>query len=190
MRKFWAIVVITAVVVGVFFLIHPKNHLSENPPAQNGAVPEASSNLPAAQSRSQNTPSVPPTDANPKPTTDLASRAASPTLTPGSTSSTNEELLPPLTILDKARVIMHNYRAAFGENPTGTNPEITTALIGKNAKQINFVAESGLRVNENGEMVDSYGTPFFFHQISGQEMEIRSAGQDKIMWTGDDLVTR
>ena len=39
-------------------------------------------------------------------------------------------------------------------------------------------------------MVDGYGSPLFFHQISGREMEIRSAGADRKMWTFDDLVTR
>jgi len=38
-------------------------------------------------------------------------------------------------------------------------------------------------------LVDAWGTPFFFHQLSGHEMEIHSAGPDKIMWTADDLVT-
>ena len=86
---------------------------------------------------------------------------------------------------------IHNYNSAFGENPVGTNPEITAALMGKNPKQINFItSDSGLRVNANGEMVDAYGTPFFFHQLSGQEMEIRSAGEDRKMWTFDDQVTR
>ena len=47
-----------------------------------------------------------------------------------------------------------------------------------------------MRVNENGEMVDPWGTPYFFHQLSGHEMEIHSAGPDKIMWTFDDLVAR
>ena len=92
--------------------------------------------------------------------------------------------------MDKARVVIHNYHAAFGENPVGTNPEIAAALQGKNPKQINFLADSGLRLNSKEEMVDAYGTPFFFHQISGNEMEIRSAGPDKVMWTSDDLVTR
>ena len=99
--------------------------------------------------------------------------------------------MPPLTVLDQARVVIHDYCSVFGENPVGTNPEITAALMGKNPKHINFVTpESGLRVNENGEMVDAWGTPFFFHQLSGKEMEIRSAGQDRKMYTFDDLVTR
>lgn len=121
----------------------------------------------------------------------LASHAASPNAVPTTTADTNAPAdLPPLTVLDKARVLIHNYHAAFGENPVGTNPEITAALKGKNPKQINFVEDSNLRVNDQGEMVDGYGTPFFFHQISGQEMEIRSAGKDRIMWTPDDLVTK
>ena len=108
------------------------------------------------------------------------------------TPATNEiPTLPPLTVLDNARMAMHNYHEAFGENPVGTNPEITAALLGTNPKQVNFLtAESGLRVNDQGEMLDAWGTPFFFHQVSGREMEIRSAGEDKKMWTFDDLVTR
>jgi hypothetical protein len=95
-----------------------------------------------------------------------------------------------LVVLDKARVVIHNYHAAFGENPVGNNSEIAAALQGKNPKQINFFAESSLRLNDKGEIVDGYGTPFFFHQISGQEMEIHSAGPDKVMWTSDDQVTK
>jgi hypothetical protein len=64
-------------------------------------------------------------------------------------------------------------------------------LNGKNPTQANFIkAEAGMRINENGELVDPWGTPYFFHQLSGTEMEIHSAGPDKIMWTRDDLVTK
>jgi hypothetical protein len=119
---------------------------------------------------------------------DIAARASSPI--PSATNNESEPL-PPLTVLDNARVAIHDYNAQFGENPVGNNAEITAALMGKNPKQINFIRpDAGLRVNDKGELIDSYGTPFFFHALSGKEMEIRSAGQDKIMWTFDDLVTR
>lgn len=86
---------------------------------------------------------------------------------------------------------IHNYNSAFGENPVGENSEITAALMGKNPKQSNFIPDgAGLRVNDKGELIDAWGTPFFFHQLSGQMMEIRSAGADRKMWTHDDLVTR
>jgi len=76
----------------------------------------------------------------------------------------------------------------FGGNPVGTNPEIASALQGQNPKGINFLKADGNRVNEQGELVDAWGTPYFFHQLSGTEMEIRSAGPDRIMYTADDLV--
>lgn len=88
-------------------------------------------------------------------------------------------------------MVIHNYQERFGENPVGNNAEITAALMGNNPKQLNFItAESGLRVNSKGELIDAWGTPFFFHQISGKLMEIHSAGQDRIMWTPDDQVAR
>lgn len=83
------------------------------------------------------------------------------------------------------------YDSMFDGNPVGTNLEITRALDGENPKQAKFLRpEAGMRTNQKGELVDTWGTPYFFHQLSGHEMEIRSAGPDKIMWTADDLVTK
>jgi hypothetical protein len=48
--------------------------------------------------------------------------------------------------------------------------------------------QPGTHVNASGELVDAWDTPYFSHQISGSEMEIHSAGPDKVMWTSDDLV--
>jgi hypothetical protein len=86
---------------------------------------------------------------------------------------------------------VRQYGEMFGGNPVGTNPEITSQLGGENPKHINFLnPEAGLRVNDNGELMDAWGTPFFFHQISSMDMEIHSAGPDRIMWTVDDLVAK
>lgn len=97
---------------------------------------------------------------------------------------------PAIAVEHMSRV-MRQYAAVFGGNPIGTNPEITRQLSGQNPKHLNFLdAESGMRVNENGELVDPWGTPYFFHQLSAHEMEIHSAGPDRIMWTSDDLVVK
>jgi hypothetical protein len=99
--------------------------------------------------------------------------------------------LPAETILQNLRRVVHQYGEMCGGNPVGTNPEITAALSGKNPKQINFLAgQPGVSIGANGELLDSWGTPYFFHQLSATEMEIHSAGPDRIMWTSDDLVTR
>ena len=192
MKKTLAILVLLAIIAGLFLLLRTKNPQAA---VQNETVSGSASNFPAAPGKTQGAVSARTAPSISAPIapglTDLAWRAASPNPSADITANTNEPpALAPLTVLDKARVVIHNYHAAFGENPVGTNPEIAAALQGKNSKQINFLADSGLRLNGKGEMVDAYGTPFFFHQISGNEMEIRSAGPDKVMWTSDDLVTR
>jgi hypothetical protein len=99
--------------------------------------------------------------------------------------------MAPDLVLDKVRHVIHDYDSMFGGNPVGNNAEITSQLNGNNPKQANFIQpEDGMRMNEKGELVDPWGTPYFFHALSGHEMEIRSAGPDKIMWTADDLVTK
>jgi hypothetical protein len=97
----------------------------------------------------------------------------------------------PDTVIQNAGRAIRKFGTMFGGNPVGTNPEITQQLSGQNPKRINFLsAEAGLRVNVNGELIDPWGTPFFFHQLSGREMEIHSAGPDRVLWTADDLVTK
>ena len=82
--------------------------------------------------------------------------------------------------------MLREYRNAMGGNPIGTNAEIMRAINGDNLKQVRIGPPAGQRLNEKGELVDRWGTPYFFHQLSGDRMEIRSAGPDRVMWTGDD----
>ena len=98
--------------------------------------------------------------------------------------------IAPETVIENMRTTVRQYGAMFGGNPVGTNPEITSALQGKNPKGINFLKADGNRVNDQRELVDAWGTPYFFHQLSAIEMEIRSAGPDRIMYTADDLVIK
>lgn len=87
--------------------------------------------------------------------------------------------------LDKVTLSLRDYRTIMRENPTGTNSEIVKALNGGNPKQAQLLQE-GLTLNQNGELIDRWGTPYFFHQLSKDQMEIRSAGPDRQMWTEDD----
>jgi hypothetical protein len=99
--------------------------------------------------------------------------------------------VPPEAAVQNIRRAVRQYGQMFGGDPVGNNAEITAELAGKNPKQINFLnGQDGMQINQNGELVDAWGTPFFFHQLSGSDMEVRSAGPDKVMWTSDDIVTR
>ena len=66
------------------------------------------------------------------------------------------------------------------------NFEITEQLLGKNPKKIVFIAPDTTALRGN-ELIDQWGTPYFFHAQSGQQMDIRSAGPDKEFWTDDDV---
>ena len=92
--------------------------------------------------------------------------------------------------LDKVRSMLRDYRTLYHENPVGTNAEIMKAVMGGNPKQARLGPPEGQTLNASEELVDRWETPYFFHQLSGDLMEIRSAGPDKILWTSDDLVTK
>ena len=71
-------------------------------------------------------------------------------------------------------------------NPVGENSEITAALLGDNRLRFALLRRGHPAVNRDGELCDRWGTPFRFHQLSGEQIEIRSAGPDRKFGTADD----
>jgi hypothetical protein len=115
--------------------------------------------------------------------------AASPSAARVLPGSVNEIPVAPEVVTEELSAVdstIRNYQAVHGENPVGSNAEITSALLGNNPKQIKLEVPAGSQVNGEGELCDRWGTPYFFHQLSATEMEIRTAGPDRQMWTGDD----
>ena len=92
--------------------------------------------------------------------------------------------------LEKVRRMVASYHTLMGQNPVGTNAEIMKALMGGNPHQAMLGPPPGQSLNANGELLDPWGTPYFFHQLSGDDMEIHSAGPDRRMGTADDLIFR
>lgn len=131
---------------------------------------------------------APPTPARPATKRNLANPLA-PSTIPGVTPPPGADTDSATSLeFDKITVMLRDYRTLFGENPVGTNAEIMQAIMGGNPKGAMLGPAEGQTVNETGELIDRWGTPYFFHQLSGDLMEIRSAGEDHRMWTGDDLV--
>jgi hypothetical protein len=73
-------------------------------------------------------------------------------------------------------------------NPVGENEEIMAVLTGGNSLQLALIPKNHPAINARGELCDRWGTPFVFHQLSGTQMEIRSAGPDRKLYTADDAV--
>jgi hypothetical protein len=63
-------------------------------------------------------------------------------------------------------------------------------VMGGNRVKAKLGPPEGQKLNDQGELLDRWGAPYFFHQLSRNEMEIRSAGPDQAMWTADDVVMK
>jgi hypothetical protein len=84
--------------------------------------------------------------------------------------------------------LLADYRRVYGENPTGgLNEEITDRLRGRNPKRIIFLPPDHSSISPKGELLDRWGTPYFFHPVSRELIELRSAGPDRKLWTDDDV---
>ncbi len=191
----WAILLLCAVLLGWQWVHRSDARRSADLPAQDSGSGDAPA---AAMERSGSArpralrPAAPDEPIAPNATSTPPTQVinAAPTATVAVPETPESSSLPGETVLQNLRISFRQYASAFGENPVGTNPEITSALQGENPKHLNFLRADGNRVNANGELVDVWGTPYFFHQLSAHDMEIRSAGPDRVMYTGDDLVTR
>jgi type IV secretory pathway VirB10-like protein len=192
----WFIIaaVVAAGSIALFTKNEPKPALP-SPPEQtttNSASPNTSSpteikNIPVATPDSTKTeplpkPSKPPSNppTSPKSDPDDAPPKEPPKLTQADRETATRAL-------DNMQFALRDFRTALGGNPVGTNAEITRTILGDNEKQVSIPVPEGSTLNANRELCDSWGTPYFFHQISAQKMEIRSAGPDKQMWTEDDI---
>jgi len=193
MKRWLQIFLVVGLGVGIYFWLHS----SATPQVQQeGSTAEmvrsdaqSAPAAPAAAVTARSQPAAPeptpsaPTFAPPPPSLAAAAGQLQPPVEPTG--------IPPENVVANMRRTVRQYNQIFGGNPVGTNPEITRALNGGNPRHVNFLQpDSGNRINENGELVDPWGTPYFFHQLSASDMEVRSAGPDKILYTQDDLVKK
>jgi hypothetical protein len=92
--------------------------------------------------------------------------------------------------MDDIQFMLRDFRARLGGNPTGSNAEIMKEVMGSNRAQVKLSPPEGQQLNEQGELVDRWGSAYFFHQLSSTEMEIRSSGPDRTMWTTDVIIVK
>ena len=85
--------------------------------------------------------------------------------------------------------LLASYRTLFRTNPIGSeNAEFTTALLGKNPHQVILLSPGLTVISPSGELLDPWGTPYYFHPLSATRLDLRSAGPDRTLWTPDDIL--
>lgn len=98
--------------------------------------------------------------------------------------------LPPENDLTLMSRLMENsllLLKAAGNRPLSANEDWADLLRGRNAAAERFLPDTHPAVNAQGQLVDRWRTPLFFHALGGGRFEIRSAGPDRQLWTEDDL---
>jgi hypothetical protein len=85
--------------------------------------------------------------------------------------------------------IVINYLQSAAQStrpPLGTNDEITRALTDRDALGDAAIPASHPAIVA-GQLLDRWGSPWFFHQQSAGVIDVRSAGPDRKLFTVDDL---
>jgi len=87
--------------------------------------------------------------------------------------------------------LLRNYVGVMqtrGGPPLSTNAEFTRAFTGKNPLGVVFLSPDNPAINAHGELVDAWDTPYFFHLLAADSVEVVSAGPDRIPFNRDDLI--
>ena len=135
-----------------------------------------------------------PAETNAVPVPAAAHVAPAPVSTPSHYPPLDQLNQPGQTVSNDLRILrdlFFHYQIAVKDpsgNPAGTHEEIVRALQGRNRARLAFVPARHPALNAQGQLVDRWGTPYFFHALSSTRMEIRSAGLDRKMFTPDDAL--
>ena len=98
---------------------------------------------------------------------------------------------PPLEDLKKLNRVLLGYFSVVKDvtrHPIGGNADLAAALLGENANDRVFIRPDHPALNQAGLLIDRWGTPLFVHPIAARELDLRSAGPDKRLFTTDDVV--
>jgi len=71
--------------------------------------------------------------------------------------------------------------------PLGDNEDFVKALTGGNRYGDVYIATNDPSINNQGQWVDRWGTPYHFHPRSADAIDVRSAGPDHQLFTPDDV---
>jgi hypothetical protein len=94
--------------------------------------------------------------------------------------------------VQRLRLALGNFLLAVKDPyrpPLGDNRDITRALTGGNRRGLALVPTNDPALRD-GQLVDPWGTPYWFHARAPDAIDIVSAGPDRKLFTGDDIGTR
>ena len=100
-------------------------------------------------------------------------------------------LTPPIEDLRKIHRVATGYYTIVKDShrfPIGGNEDLSAALRGENANRMVFVRAGHRVFSPDGLLIDRWGSPVIVHPEAWRELELRSAGPDRIPYNADDLI--
>ncbi len=98
---------------------------------------------------------------------------------------------PPVEDLRKLQRVAIGYYSLIKDSqrfPIGGNEDFAAALRGENPNREVFVRPGNPLFSPEGLLIDRWGSPLIIHPLAWRQLELRSAGPDRIPHNADDLV--
>ena len=98
---------------------------------------------------------------------------------------------PPIEDLRKVQRVATGYFSVVKDSqrfPIGGNADFSAALRGENPNREVFIRPGNPIFSEQGLLLDRWGTPLVVHPEAWRELELRSAGPDRVSYNEDDLI--
>jgi hypothetical protein len=100
---------------------------------------------------------------------------------------------PPIEDLRKVHRVITGYFSVVKDAsrfPIGGNADLAAALRGENPNRETYIPEGHPVFSKDGLLIDRWGSPLVVHPEAWTQLELRSAGPDKITYTADDFVLK
>ena len=98
---------------------------------------------------------------------------------------------PPIEDLKKIHRVVTGYFSVIknaSRFPIGGNEDLAAALRGENPNREVFVKPGHPVFSKDGLLIDRWGSPLIVHPQAWKQLELRSAGPDRVPHNEDDLV--
>ena len=135
--------------------------------------------------------SEPPRPDSPVAISQPPSRPPAPTAADSLLTDYADPATPPIEDLKKIHRVVTGYFSVVKDSarfPIGGNADLSAALRGENPNREIYVRPDHPVFSAEGLLADRWGSPLVVHPEAWKQLELRSAGPDKVPFTEDDLV--
>jgi len=103
--------------------------------------------------------------------------------------SIRQEGSSPSDDLAVLQMLVTDYRRVHSVVPPAVNSqELARLLMGENPTRSRFLPPDCPALDDEGQLLDRWGTPLSVHLVSDRQIELRSAGPDRTLWNEDDIL--